>query len=75
MANKTIKQSKKHLIHSEYNDIQKEIKAEIEIKVKANTRFSVTMDEYTSVCCRRYINANFHCQNDVINLGFIRMLE
>ena len=64
-----------NLIHSEYNDIQKEIKAEIEIKVKANTRFSVTMDEYTSVCCRRYMNINFHCQNDVINLGFIRMLE
>ena len=33
-----------NLIHSEYNDIQKEIKAEIEIKVKANTSFSVTMD-------------------------------
>ena len=31
-----------------------EIKADIEIKVKANTRFGVTMDEYTSVRCRRY---------------------
>ena len=34
-----------NLIHSEYNDIQKEIKAEVEVKVKANTRFSVTMDD------------------------------
>ena len=64
-----------NLIYSEYNDIQKEIKAEIEIKVRTNTRFSVTMDEYTSVRCRRHMNINVHCQNDVINLGFIRMLE
>ena len=64
-----------NLIHSEYNSIQKEIKVEIEIKVKANTHFSVTMDKYTSVRCRRYMNINVHCQNDVINLGFIRMLK
>ena len=33
------------------------------------------MDEYTLVCCRRYKNINVHRQNDVINLGLIRMLE
>ena len=38
-----------NLIHSEYIDIQKEVKAKIEIKVKANTRFSVTVDEHISV--------------------------
>ena len=64
-----------NLIYNEYNDIQKEIKAEIEIKVKANTRFSVTMDEYTSVRCGRYMNIYVHCQNNVINLGLIRLLE
>ena len=64
-----------NLIHSENNDIRKEIKAEIEIKVNANTRFSVTMDEYTPVRYRIYTNINAHCQNDVINLGLIRMLE
>ena len=37
-----------NLTYSECNDIQKEIKTEIEIEVKANTRFSVTMDEYTN---------------------------
>ena len=41
----------RNLIHSEYNDIQKEIKAEIEIKVKPNACFSVTMVKYTLVCC------------------------
>ena len=64
-----------NLIHSENNDIRKEIKAEIEIKVNANTRFGVTMDEYTPVRYRIYTNINVHCQNDVINLGLIRMLE
>ena len=38
-----------NLIHSEYNDIQKQIKAKIEMKVKANTCFSVTMGKYTSL--------------------------
>ena len=55
--------------HSKTDDIQKEIKAEIETIVKANTRFSVTMDDYTSLRCQRYMNINVHCQNDVINLG------
>ena len=58
-----------NLNHSENDDIQKGVKAKIETKVKANTRFSVIMDEYTSVCCQRYINISVHCQNDVINFG------
>ena len=64
-----------NLNHSENDDIQKEIKDKLETKVQANTRFSVTMDEYTSVRCRRSMNINVHCQNDVINLGFMTMLE
>ena len=58
-----------NLNQNENDDIQKEIKVEIETKVKANTRFSVTMDEYTSFRWRRYMNINVHCQNDVMNLG------
>ena len=62
-----------NLIHREYSDIQKQIKTEIEMKLNCDSRFSVTMDEYTSVRCRKYMNINIHCQNDVINLGLIRM--
>ena len=62
-----------NLIHREYDDIQKRIKTEIEMKLKGDFRFSVTIDEYTSVRCRRYMKINIHCQNDVINLGLIRM--
>ena len=64
-----------NLNHSENDDIQKEIKAENKTKVKANTRFSVTMDEYASVHCQRYMNINVHCQSNVINLGLMAMLE
>ena len=35
----------------------------------------MAMDEYTLVHCRRYMNINVHCQNDVINLGLMTMLE
>ena len=45
------------------------------MKLKGDFRFSVTMDEYTSVRCRRYMNINIHSQNDVINLGLIRMRD
>ena len=48
-----------NLNHSENDDIQKEIKVKIETKVKANTPFSVTVDEYTSVYCRRYMKSMF----------------
>ena len=58
-----------NLKHCEYNNIQKQTKTEIEMKLKGNSRFNVTMDEYTSVRCRRYMNINIHCQNDVTNLG------
>ena len=64
-----------NLIHCEYNDIQKQIKTETEIKLKGNSCFSVTIDEYTSVRCRKYMNINIHCQNNVINLGLIRMRD
>ena len=40
-----------NLILHEYNDIQKQIKTKIEMKLKGNSHFSVTMDEYTSVRC------------------------
>ena len=63
------------IIYHKYNDIQKQIKTEIEIKLKGNFRFSVTVDEFTSVRRRRYMNINIYCQNDVINLGIIRMRD
>ena len=45
------------------------------MKLKGDFHFSVTMDEYTLFCCRRYTNINIHCQNDVVNLGLIRMRD
>ena len=45
------------------------------MKLHGNSRFSITIDEYTSVRCQRYMNINIHCQNDVIILGLIRMRD
>ena len=39
------------------------------MKLKGNPRFSVTMDEYTSVRRRRYMNINIHCQKLCYKLG------
>ena len=62
------------LVHSQHKSIQKEMKSRIETELQCNTRFSVTLDEYTAVRCRRYMNVNIHSRNDHINLGLIRML-
>ena len=62
------------LIHSEYKAILEETKDKIERKLQSNIRFSVTLDEYTSIRCRKYMNINIHYQNEFINLGLIRML-
>ena len=51
-----------NLIHREYNDIKKQIKTKIEIKLKGNYRFSVIMGKCTSVPCRRYMNINIYYQ-------------
>ena len=56
-----------NLVHREHDDIQKEVKSKIEPKLKFDTRFSLTLDEYTSVRRRRYMNINVHCENDAIN--------
>ena len=62
-----------NLIHCEHKTIQEEIKSKIEAKLQSNTRFSITLDEYTSIHSRKYMNVNIHYENKFINLGLIRM--
>ena len=62
------------LIHSQHEIIQKEIKSKIEMKLQCNARFSVTLDEYSSVRCRRYMNVCIRYQSQYFNLGLVRML-
>ena len=62
-----------NLIHCEHKTIQEEIKGKIEAKLQSNTRFSITLDEYTSIHSRKCMNVNIHFENKFINLGLIRM--
>ena len=62
-----------NLIHCEHKTIQEEIKGKIKAKLQSNTRFSITLDEYTSIRSRKYMSVNIHYENEFINLGLIRM--
>ena len=62
-----------NLIHCEHKTIQEEIKGKIEAKLPSNTRFSITLDEYTSIRSQKYMNINIHYENEFISLGLIRM--
>ena len=41
--------------------------------VKSGKRFSLSLDEYTSSQCRRYMNINVHDVNEHWSLGMIRV--
>ena len=45
-----------------------------ESAVKSGKRFSLSLDEYTSSQCRRYMNINVHDVNEHWSLGMIRFL-
>jgi len=62
------------LVHCQHKSIQKEMTNKIETELQCNIRFSVTLDEYTLVRCRRHMNVYIHYRNDHINLGLKRML-
>jgi len=48
------------LVHCQHKNIQKEVKSKIETELQCNARFSVTLNEYTSVRCRRDMNVDIH---------------
>ena len=62
----------KHI--SEYYQEIAEDKREVIKKLKAEgQRFSVDLDEYTSIQNRRFMNVNLFFNNGYINLGLVRM--
>lgn len=48
------------------------IKSELKESVGLNKRFTLTLDEYTSLRNRRYMSVNVHCGKDTWGLGVIR---
>jgi hypothetical protein len=63
------------LILMDYMKKSSEIINKIEMKVKNNKRFSLSLDEWTSVAMKRYVNINLHaCEEEhPINLGLVRI--
>ena len=62
------------LIHSEYNEIKKNVISEITHEIKTGKRFSITLDEYTALNNRRYLNINVHAtEGKFWNLGMVRI--
>ena len=48
------------------------VKSELKDNVGLNKRFTLTLDEYTSLRNRRYMSVNVHCGADTWGLGVIR---
>lgn len=61
------------LVHDFYNKAKDLTKKEIEKRVAMGEGMSLTLDEWTSVNNKRYININVHCYDGTMfNLGLIR---
>lgn len=61
------------LVHDFYNKAKDLTKKEIEKRVAGGECMSLTLDEWTSINNKRYININVHCfDGTMYNLGLIR---
>ena len=54
--------------------VKMEVKSEMKDSLTDGSRFSLTVDEYTSLRNRRYMSINVHCGEQVWGLGVIRCL-
>jgi hypothetical protein len=62
------------LVHSQYDNIKDRVCSEITSCLNSGSRFSLSLDEYTSLNNRRYLNINVH-RNDgkFWNLGMVKI--
>ena len=62
------------LVHTQYFKVKDHIDSEIRSRVSAGSRFSVSLDEYTSVNSRRYLNIIVHKGGGSFwNLGLVKI--
>ncbi|GFT71633.1 BED-type domain-containing protein [Trichonephila clavipes] len=62
------------LVYKQYNVIKARVTNEISSKLNAGLRCSLTLDEFTSLKNRRYLNINVHFnEGEIFNLGMLRM--
>jgi hypothetical protein len=63
-----------NLIFNYYAEIKSELKCKFSTILKANQKFCLTLDEWTSSRNRRYMNINVMCNDGIFeNLGLIRI--
>ena len=51
---------------------KEEMRCKFQEKLKSGTRYSITLDEWTSIRNRRYVNINVHDTNEHYNLGLAK---
>ncbi|GFU33513.1 BED-type domain-containing protein [Nephila pilipes] len=62
------------LVYKQYNVIKARVTNEISSKLNAGLRCSLTLDEFTSLKNRRYLNINVHFnEGEIFNLGMLRI--
>ena len=62
------------LIHSHYEEIKKKVCSKIIQYITSGSRFSLSLDEYTSLNNRRYLNINLHKSGgSFCNLGMLQI--
>lgn len=62
-----------NMVNSYAAQQQSKLADAFEVMVKTGTRFSLTMDEYTSLQNRRFMNINLHSESEHWNLGVFRI--
>ncbi len=55
--------------------VKKEMVRLIEERKKKGKKFSITLDEYTSLKNQRYLNITLHCEDNYWDLGLVRMKD
>lgn len=62
------------LIHKHFETIKSDIKQQIQVMITNREKFSLTLDEWTSVKMRKYLNINIHAHDGTwFNLGLVRI--
>lgn len=63
------------LIHKSYEEKKAQLSTILIKKLKRNRRFSITLDEWTSIRMKRYVNINLHDakEKEPYNLGLVRI--
>ena len=63
----------KNIFMDEYKKAVKIVISDLQAKIKNDVRFSMSLDEATSINLRRYISMILHTDTDIINLGLKRI--